>query len=100
MFSKIIMTTNIGLGASKKDLTDYHKNTTQNTRPETYARLYDRLGKTYNDYSRHPDIMAIQELGYLGFVPRPFYDKPAKHRRGSTVKYVKQGKRGWNLLKE
>lgn len=74
--TKILVSTNIGLGGSIIKSDDYVKNTTANNRTETYARLHDRLTQVYNNYGQQPDIMSVQELGYLRFAPRPFFESP------------------------
>lgn len=74
--TKILVSANIGLGGSIIKSDDYVKNTTANNRSETYARLHNRLTEVYNSYGQQADIMSIQELGYLRFAPKPFFDAP------------------------
>lgn len=73
--TKILVSANIGLGDSKIDPNDYVKNTTVNGRTNTFARVHDCLAKIYNTYGQTPDIFSVQELGFLGFIPRPFFEK-------------------------
>lgn len=73
------MNANIGLGISENDSGSYHDATNTAARNKTYSKVHDQIAEIFNKYKVKPGIMTIQELGFLNWVPQPFFSKPVKH---------------------
>lgn len=97
--TKLILSTNIGLGGKSNEATTHHSQIAKNVKSR-YRKLHDRMTNLYNRFGIKTDILCVQELGYTNFVPRPFVNGGLKNYSKKSMSNEDISARGVGIFTE